>query len=416
MTVLAWFCLACAAIPALLYVWNSFLFREPPTLASRERQRPEDGMAPVAHAPGSPGVSVLIPARNEERGIAACLESVLESEDVEVEVIVLDDHSTDRTAEIVREIAGKDSRLRLESAPPLPDDWCGKQHACFVLSKLARHDILTFLDADVRLEPDALARLALFLDESGADLVSGFPRQETGTLLERLLIPLIHWLLLSFLPLWAMRRFRWSAFGAGCGQWFMTTRAAYERVGGHAAVKSSLHDGITLPRAYRRAGHWTDLCDASEIATCRLYHGSRAVWLGLAKNAREGMAATGQIGFWTVVLLCGQVFPWPLMFLSPWNDAVVFAVALLLSTSARTGLARRMNERGTNQALLHPFAILLLLAIQWYALLRAVSGKPVGWKGRPHPHQPGDPATRRRQSPGPSVDPATAGSRDSHRR
>jgi hypothetical protein len=321
------------------------------------------------------------------------VESVLASEDVDIEVVVLDDHSTDRTAEIVREVAAKDARLRLESAPPLPDGWCGKQHACFALSKLARHDILTFLDADVRLEPDALARMALFLETSNAAIVSGFPHQQTGTLLERLLIPLIHWLLLSFLPLWAMRRFRWSAFGAGCGQWFMTNRAAYERVGGHAAVRSSLHDGITLPRAFRRAGYWTDLCDASDIATCRMYHGSRAVWLGLAKNAREGMAATAQIGFWTVVLLCGQVLPLPMMFLAPWDQAVIFALALLLSTSARTGLARRMNEPGTSQALLHPFAILLLLALQWYAFVRAILRRPVGWKGRPHPHSPGEAAT-----------------------
>ena len=144
--------------------------------------------------------------------------------------------------------------------------------------------------------------------------MSGFPRQETVTFLERLLIPLIHWLLLCWLPLWAMRRFRWSAFGAGCGQWFMTTRAAYENGGGHEAVKSSLHDGLTLPRAYRRAGFMTDICDATNLATCRMYHSAGEVLFGLTKNAREGIAATGQIGFWTVVLLCGQVLPFGLLF------------------------------------------------------------------------------------------------------
>ena len=304
MIAVAWIAFGCAAIPALLYLWNSFLFCEPPDVGERpglSRPCPKTaGINPAARQ----AISVLIPARNEERGIAACVESVLASRHVELEVIVLDDDSTDRTADIVREIAAKDSRLRLETAPPLPDGWCGKQAACFALSILAKYDVLTFLDADVRLEPDALARMVLFQQESGAALVSGFPRQETFTFLEKLLIPLIHWLLLSFLPLWAMRRFRWSAFGAGCGQWFLTTRAAYERVGGHEAVKSSLHDGLTLPRAYRRAGLMTDVCDATNLATCRMYHSSREVWFGLAKNAREGMAATGQIGFWTVVLLC----------------------------------------------------------------------------------------------------------------
>ena len=207
--VLAWVVLVCAAVPALLFLWNSFLFREPPAL---------DGAVSL------PPVSVLIPARNEELGIEACVRSVLASKHIELEAIVLDDDSTDRTADIVRTIAAEDSRLRLERAPPLLEGWCGKQHACFALAKLARFNTTTFLDADVRLEPDALARMALFLKRSGAELVSGFPRQETGTLLEKLLIPLINWLLLCFLPLWGMRHFRWSAFGAGCGQWFMTTR------------------------------------------------------------------------------------------------------------------------------------------------------------------------------------------------
>ena len=373
MIVLAYLALACAAVPAVLYMWNSFLFREPP--AARNR-----GSVGIA-------ISVLIPARNEELGIAACVESVLASRDVELEVIVLDDHSTDRTAEIVLEIATKDRRLRVEMAPPLHEGWCGKQAACYALSQLAKNDLFTFLDADVRLEPHALARMGRFLDESGAALVSGFPRQETSTFLEKLLIPLIHWLLLCWLPLWAMRRSRWSAFGAGCGQWFMTTRAAYEQVGGHAAIKSTLHDGLMLPRAYRRAGFMTDICDATNLATCRMYHSNRAVWFGLTKNAREGMAATGQIGFWTTTLLCGQVLPY-LLLLSPlilWTDGLrITLIALCLAFGIRTHASVRYRQSLISD-LFHPLGILLLLSIQWYAIYLAAAGKPVGWKGRAHP-------------------------------
>lgn len=406
MIVFAWVCFGCAAVPALLYLWNSFLFREPPFLPS-----PRGGEGGGASPPGEglPRVSVLVPARNEELGIAACVESVLASRHVEIEVIVLDDHSTDRTAEIVREIAARDSRVRLESAPPLPDGWCGKQHACYTLSKFARHDVFSFLDADVRLEPDALARMVLFLRKSRAELVSGFPWQETGTLLEKLLIPLINWLLLCWLPLWAMRRFRWSAFGAGCGQWFTTTRAAYETVGGHAAVKASLHDGLTLPRAYRKAGLWTDVCDATNVATCRMYRSASSVWNGLAKNAREGMASTRQIGFWTVVLLCGQVLPFVIVILefhAITERAAVFRLlpitianadyrarlfpveiasfALFYILLVRHCACWRFHQSGLG-VVFHPLAILLLLAIQWYAVIRAVIGKPVGWKGRPRP-------------------------------
>ena len=242
----------------------------------------------------------------------------------------------------------------------------------------------------MRLEPDALARMALFLKQSGAELVSGFPRQETGTLLEKLLIPLINWLLLCFLPLWGMRHFRWSAFGAGCGQWFMTTRTAYAHVGGHAAIKSSLHDGLTLPRAYRRAGFFTDVCDATNLATCRMYRSARGVWFGLAKNAREGMAATGQICFWTVVLLCGQVLP-PVLAVAalivPGMAIEVFVIALCgyaLAIAPR-GLMADTFHHSKIGVDLHTLAIALLLAVQWYALFRAVIGLPIGWKGRDAP-------------------------------
>jgi hypothetical protein len=369
----AWICFGCAAVPALLYLWNSFLFRSPPVVDDTSTAQSS--------------ISVLIPARNEEQSIAACVKSVLASRIVELEVIVLDDHSTDKTADVVRAIASRDARVRVESAPPLPEGWCGKQHACFELSKLARHNVFAFLDADVRLKADALARMMTFLKQSRSDLVSGFPFQETGTFLEKLLIPLINWVLLCFLPLFGMRLCRWAAFGAGCGQLFITTRSAYEKADGHAAVKSSLHDGIKLPRAYRRRGLMTDICDARSLATCRMYRSARGVWLGLAKNAREGMAAMGQIGFWTVVLLCGQVLPSFFSIAAIFLESkawLIFGAALLLNSATRFLLARRFDQSAIG-SLLHPVAIVLLLSVQWYAIGLAILGKPVGWKGREKP-------------------------------
>lgn len=359
----AWVCLVAAALPAALAAVNAFFFRPPPR---------DTAVSPVA-------VSVLIPARNEEAGIAACVEAVLASRGVELEVIVLDDHSTDRTADVVREAATKDARLRLESAPPLPAGWCGKQHACFALSKLARHDLLAFLDADVRLAPEALARLAAFRETRRAALVSGFPRQETGTLLEQLVIPLINWLLVGYLPMVGMRLSRWAAFGVGCGQWFLTGRASYAAVGGHAAVKASLHDGLTLPRAYRRAGFRTDVCDATGLAVCRMYRSAAGVWLGLAKNAREGMATAVQLPVWTFLLFAGHVAPYPL--LADRGAVPVAGAACVLSLGLRLATAVWFRASLVG-ALLHPVGVLVLLAIQWFAAYRVLVGRPVGWKGR----------------------------------
>ena len=365
-----------SGVPCLLYIRNQRLFRKPgvhPTVAPER-------------------ISVLIPARNEEAGIADALAAVLANEGVELEVIVLDDGSNDRTAAIVNEVASKDRRVRLATAPPLPGDWCGKQHACFQLSLLAKYEVITFLDADVRLGTFALKRMVGFMQTSGANLVSGFPHQETRTLGEKLIVPLIHWLLLCYLPLSRMRQSLQVGLGAGCGQWFLTTAEAYRQVGGHghALVRASLHDGVKLPRAYRQCGLKTDLCDASDDAVCRMYRSTGQVWNGFAKNAREGLGAPGQIWVWSVLLALGHLLPFALMaFADPLSPffSVVIVVSVGCSLAPRIHAAIRFAQSWIG-VVFHPLSIVALLAIQWYATVRAWLGRPVGWKGRTPPTLP----------------------------
>ncbi|HSF39970.1 MAG TPA: glycosyltransferase, partial [Thermoanaerobaculia bacterium] len=133
----------CALLPALVFRRNLRLFAPPPR--------------PAAGGP-RPSISVLIPARNEEGAIGGAVEAALASAGVDLEVVVLDDQSEDRTAEVVRGIAARDPRVRLKTAPPLPAGWCGKQHACAILARHARNPLLLFVDADVRLAPSGLAR------------------------------------------------------------------------------------------------------------------------------------------------------------------------------------------------------------------------------------------------------------------
>ncbi|PWC76268.1 glycosyltransferase family 2 protein [Azospirillum sp. TSH64] len=344
---------------------------------------------PTAEPPPGTAVSILIPARNEEAGIAAAVDAALLSRGVDVEVVVLDDHSTDRTAEIVQAIAARDPRVRLESAPPLPPGWSGKQHACQMLAGLARYPVLLFQDADVRLSPTAARRVggALLAGERG--LVSGFPREETGTLAEALVIPLIHFLLLGYLPMAAMRRSTDPRFAAACGQLISVRRDAYLKAGGHAAIATSLHDGVTLPRAFRRAGQGTDLFDATGFARCRMYRGWREVWSGFSKNATEGMATPAALPVWTLLLFGGHVLPWILLGWAALHPLPVPAL-VLAGLAAGAGLAFRLLlavrfRQSVVGALLHPVGVLIMLAIQWTALLRARHGKPSEWRGRAYP-------------------------------
>lgn len=365
---LPWIALICAAVPCGLFLANCFMYQPAP------KRRKKEFMP----------VSVLIPARNEETNIRATLESVLANVGADIEVIVLDDHSTDQTAAITAELAARDARLRLEQAPPLPPGWCGKQHACSVLAGLAQHPLLVFIDADVRLEQDALARMIHFMNQSQADLASGVPRQELVTFSERLLIPLIHFILLGFLPMRAMRRNRIPSLSAGCGQLFVIRRAAYHACGGHAQIRDSLHDGIKLPRVFRRAGFATDLFDATDLASCRMYRVNAEVWRGLGKNATEGLAAPKTILPMTTLLLAGQVLPFILLLwtanLSPAGTALT-GLAILCSILPRLIAVRRFRQPLLS-ALLHPVGVVALLSIQWFALVRESLGRPAVWKGR----------------------------------
>jgi len=326
--------------------------------------------------------SVLIPARNEANNIECAVRSVLRSEGIELEVIVLDDGSKDGTGEIVRAIAAEDSRVRLETAAPLPDGWCGKNFACQQLAPLARFPVLVFLDADVRVaRADTLARLAQFIETSEASLVSGVPRQEVGTFLEKLLIPLIQFVLLAFLPLRRMRASTKPSYAAACGQVMAVRRDAYERTGGHGAIAGRIHDAVALTRSFRCAGLTTDLFDASDTFVCRMYWGAREVRHGLGKNAHEGLAAPHLIGPVTLLLLGGQVLPLFLLIFAPSPLALLATAAMFLPRI----LAVARFRQPLLSALLHPFATCALLAIQWGAFFRWLRRRPAGWKGRAYP-------------------------------
>jgi glycosyltransferase involved in cell wall biosynthesis len=369
--VLTFLSLFLALFNALLFLRNYRIYLPPPQPYGKER----------------PAVSVLIPARNEQLVIRQAVEAALRSTGVDLEVIVLDDNSEDRTAEIVRSVSAFDNRVRLESAPPLPPGWCGKQFACSVLSALATHDILCFIDSDVRLQPDGLARMVAFLRESRAGLVSGFPHQELRTFFEKLLLPLMHFLLLSFLPIDIMRREAAPSLAAGCGQIFVADRKAYIKAGGHAAIRTSRHDGITLPKAFRRAGLQTDLCDATPVADCRMYHNAREVFSGLLKNANEGIAAPIRIFVFSALLGFGHIAPFVVPFFVDRKDphaVLLYALSItacILSVLPRI-LAAFRYKQPLFAAFLQPFAISVFLGLQWQARFRDIAGTPAVWKGR----------------------------------
>ena len=374
MIILAVIVLLIAILPVVMFLKNVGEFLPPSS-------------APELLASGKDEwVSVLIPARNESLSIGKALAAILVNRHSKIEVLVLDDHSEDETATIVQNIGSRDSRVRLLPSAELPDGWNGKQHACWQLANQAHHPWLLFLDADVRLSADAIARCLAEQKFRNAPLVSGFPLQETETFAEKMLIPLMQYVLLGYLPIDRMRASLGVGLAAGCGQLFFADRSIYMLAGGHAAIRNSRHDGIQLPRAFRRAGYRTDIFDATDIARCRMYISMTQVCNGLLKNATEGIANARLIIPFTVLLIGGSVLPgvlfvWGLVSNSSTIALVLFGFAFLIEFIPRLVACKRFQQSLVG-ALLHPFGIAVFVSIQWVAMIRNQMGLSTKWRGR----------------------------------
>jgi len=217
-------------------------------------------------------VSVLLPVRDEALRVGPTLRSLLAQEGVDLEVVVLDDGSTDGTADVVRRVADGDPRVRLLTGRPLMAGWLGKPHACQQLAEAAAptSDVLVFVDADVVLAPHAVAATVALLEETGLDLLSPYPRQEAPGA-TALVQPLLQWSWLTFLPLRLAERSPRESLSAANGQLLAVRRTAYDRAGGHAAVHDQVVEDVQLLRAIKRTGGRGGVCDGTALATTRMY-------------------------------------------------------------------------------------------------------------------------------------------------
>lgn len=339
-------------------------------------------------------VSVCIPARDEEANIEACVRSLLASTHRDIEILVYDDQSTDATPQILAKLADEDDRVRQVESVSLPEGWNGKQHACWRCAQQATGDLLLFTDADVRFEPDAIAKtLAAWrsLDDREAKLglLSTFPRQIVRSPAELLVVPMIFFILFSYLPMSRMRSTTDPATSAACGQFILVSRACYDAFGGHVAFKDTMHDGVKMPREARDSGYRTDLFDGTALASVRMYHDLKSTWKGFAKNAFEGLGSVGLLVFLTVMHLVGHLLPWvAAVVLLALGEAFSLAMVLALlciaaHTVQRLLLAARLKLPALT-ALLHPFGVLAMTLVQWDSYRLHRSGKR-SWRGRTAP-------------------------------
>jgi hypothetical protein len=337
------------------------------------RRPPAD--PPPVHRP----VTVVVPVRDEAEQIGDCLTALLDQRGVEqLRIVVVDDGSTDGTADVVRAV--HDHRVRLVTAPPPPPGWLGKPHACATGTATPRADdeVLVFVDADVRLFPDAVAAAVALLDTHDLDLVSPWPRPLAHGLAERLVQPLAPWLWATTLPLRLAERSPRPSLAAANGQFLVLTRRGYDRAGGHAAVRGEVLEDVALLRAVKRAGGRGLPVDGSSLAACRMYEGWPAVRDGYAKSL---WAAVGGRPWASAAAATGLTAIWVLPALAALRGSPAGLVGWAAGAAGRAVVAARTGGRWWPDALAHPVSILVLDGL----VARSVAGHRRGtltWRGR----------------------------------
>ncbi|MFQ3597010.1 MAG: glycosyltransferase [Chloroherpetonaceae bacterium] len=335
-----------------------------------------------------PFVSVLVPARNEARSIEACVRSLCTQSYPHFEVIILNDHSTDATGEILSRLQSEFAMLRVIDGTDLPQGWVGKCWACFQLSKVARGELLLFTDADTTHAPDALQRAVFSVERTHADMLSLVPYQTLGSFWEHIIVPLVHFLIMCFLPMRMIWQSNIEAFAFANGQFILFRRAMYERIGGHEAVKSNIVEDVWFVKAVKRAGGKVVVFNGVDAVQCRMYHGLVEAFRGFSKNLFAGLGYNAV----AMIAVCLIMFLWFVMPIFFVLFAVFFGVfsltlfwlplmQILLAVLMRSLIAIKFRLNPL-YSLLHGLSAAMFIAIALNSMRWIYFGGGAAWKGR----------------------------------
>lgn len=323
-------------------------------------------------------VSLLLPVRDEAHRVGPCLRSLTEQIRVpDLEILVLDDGSRDGTAELVRQLAGDDPRVRLLTGSEPPAGWLGKPHACRQLADAATGSVLVFLDADVRLAPHAVAAAVGLLRDAPLDLVSPYPRQLAVTAAERLVQPLLQWSYLTTLPLRLAETSPRASLSAANGQFLAVDAQRYRAAGGHAEVRTEVLDDVALVRRLKADGGRGGMVDGTRLASCRMYD----TWPELREGYTKSLwsAFGSPVGALAVTAGLGVCYVVPA--LAALGGSLTGAVGYAAAVTGRYLVAERTDSRSLPDSLAHPASIGLLGWLTARSLLARRRGA-LSWRGR----------------------------------
>jgi chlorobactene glucosyltransferase len=371
--------------------------------ALRQQQKvpPLDALAEQAPTPDGewPLVSLIVPARNEERNLPRLLPGLLRQRYPNYEVIVVDDASTDATSRILREWEGRSERLRVVHGGPLPEGWRGKPWAMCQGARVARGEWLLFTDADTHHSPLSVSSSVAYALRNGIELLTILPHSELGTPAERVIMPTAHMGIANLYPAYRVNDPS-SKLAIANGQYILIRREVYDGVGGIKRVKKKIAEDLEFAEVVKGEGYRLYLADGRHLMSVRMYTTLGEIWEGWSKNVvlsfkgRPSRAALTIAAFLSVSLFPFMVARWAG---SLWRKAdrtgsigsraaATWAGGLALWQLVFPFAYRRMIDRmmglPAGWTLTLPLGIAAMLGIMLHSLARLLTGKGVTWKGR----------------------------------
>jgi glycosyltransferase involved in cell wall biosynthesis len=324
-------------------------------------------------------ISAIVPARNEQEVIARCVSALANQVEI-AEIFVVDDQSTDKTAETVKGLMPAIPQLRLLQTQQVPAGWVGKNHAVWIGAEQTTQQWLLFTDADGELLPGATARALQIAQENAAALVSFSPEQVVETWHEKALIPFVYTRLAKLFSYSEVNNPTSSAAAAN-GQFLMIRRDAYEAIGGHASVAGEVLEDVALAKQVKAAGYRIWFGSGAGVVRVRMYRSFAAMWEGWRKNLYLLVGGTPGAVYreflsivpWIPFLLIGLAVRFPL--------ALVLGVGLLLARHAAYGMALSSNRFPVKYILYYVPGVLLYAGVLWASYRAHIRGI-VEWKGR----------------------------------
>jgi len=320
-------------------------------------------------------VSVLVPARNEEMNIVSCINGILSQSYKKIEIIIIDDCSTDNTYNIASSI--KKNNLKVIKGEILPEGWLGKNWACHQLAQHATGEYLLFVDADVGIKKESISSAIHELNRTNAELISVFPTQFMKSFGEFMIVPLMNWLLLTFLPLKFVFTSSSNSFVAANGQFMLWKRDSYFNLGGHQKVKDKVVEDMELARLVKQNNFKVKTLLGGDLVFCRMYSSFKQAYNGFAKNFYAGFSIN-PIFFILIIFFLFIVFIVPFIIIT---QSVIAIIPVLLVLATRFFVSLSSKQNWWINIILHPLQMILMIWIGIVSLIKYKSNSLV-WKER----------------------------------